>query len=81
MEILIQRGRQWSLTGSETSPLSARMCARDKVYFPRKHFDAGRVAWFVSACVCYLLARWLSGRDSKEIFRIKLRAFAEDLTL
>jgi GT2 family glycosyltransferase len=70
-----------SLTGGESSPFAARMGARNKVYFLRKHLGAARFAWYLSAFFFYLFVRRIAGKDSSAIFRIKLKAFAEGLRL
>lgn len=70
-----------SLTGGGVSPFGARMGARNRVYYLRKHFGAMRTAWYLCAFVCYVFMRRIIGKDSGHIFRIKLKAMAEGLRL
>ena len=70
-----------SLTGGETSPFGARMGARNKVYYLRKHFGPVRITWLLSWYLAYVLLRRISGKDSQAIFRIKMKAFSEGLRL
>jgi GT2 family glycosyltransferase len=70
-----------SLTGGEGSPFSARMGARNKVYYLRKNFSRPIFFYFSAVYFLYLILRWLRGRDSWAKFRLKTRAFSEGLRL
>jgi GT2 family glycosyltransferase len=70
-----------SLTGGESSPFTARMVARNRVYYLRKNFGGATRAWFYSFYVVYLTSRWLTGRDSWARYKLKVRAFVEGFSV
>jgi GT2 family glycosyltransferase len=70
-----------SLTGGATTPFSARMGARNKIYYLRKHFSPLQANLFTAAYFCYLFTRWVGRKDSGPLFRIKLNALREGLHL
>jgi GT2 family glycosyltransferase len=70
-----------SLTGGEASPFTARMTARNKVYYLKKNFGWWACAWLLPIFAVYITARWLTGRDSWSRFSVKARAFVEGFSV
>jgi GT2 family glycosyltransferase len=68
-----------SLTGGEESAFSARMGARNRAYFWRKHLSWPSATYFLTVYFLYLLSRFLVRRDSWRRFLLKVRALREGL--
>jgi GT2 family glycosyltransferase len=68
-----------SLTGGGESSFSARMGARNRVYFWRKHLSWVSATYFLTIYFLYFVARFLVRRDSWGRFLLKVRALREGL--
>lgn len=66
-----------SLTGGKSSAFSARMGARNRAYYLKKHFSPLTSAYFSLLYFAYLIARWMIGQDSWTMFRLRTNAFVE----
>lgn len=71
------RHKVGSLTGGNVSAFGARMGARNKVYYIRKHFGFLLASAYLVAFLAYLLCRAVLGRDSYAIFKVKIAAYIE----
>lgn len=74
---LALRHKVGSLTGGIVSDFSARMGARNKVYFVRKNFSAVLSAVYLTSFFLYLVGRLIILKDSPRLFKIRVRAFVE----
>lgn len=66
-----------SLTGGRGSTFSARMAARNKVYFLRKNFSEFRAGITGLAYFAYTILRYLTGCDSWSLLRVKISGLRE----
>ena len=70
-----------STTGGPTSAFSARMGARNKIYFLRKNFSESRALITALAYFVYAVGRCLIMRDSFKILRVRIAALAEGFSI
>lgn len=68
-------------TGGPQSPFSIRYANRNQMFFTRKHFSAGWVAYTAFANAMTGVAKLLLGRASWAQTRLRLRALAEGMRM
>lgn len=70
-----------ALTGGESSDFSARMGARNKVYYVRKNFGRLACVSATAAYFAYLLLRLVTRKDSAGRFHLRVRALLEGVRM
>ena len=70
-----------SLTQGEDSPFSIKYMTRNRAYFIRKNLPWATGVFWLIACQCLYLSRWLLGKESLTLFRLRESSFIAGLQM